>query len=211
MGALLPDKVGAYTYLVRASATGGRDWLYGGFRSGLSDGGVLKVVPSSDTTAPAAPTGLKVTAATPATISLAWDANAEADLYGYEIYRAVMNPVPLGDPGWIKAATIPAGTTQYVDREVNTGTTYEYYVMAVDTSYNRSAKSTPVSAKAESRLVKVTLNVTLPAFTPAADVIYLPGNQPAGAMEPERAGHDQGGCHALDDHHRAAGWYRAGV
>jgi alpha-glucosidase len=57
--------------------------------------------------------------------------------------------------------------------------TYAYYVMAVDTSYNRSDPSNQVTAKAEARIVKVTFNVTVPAFTPPLDIVYLPGNQPS--------------------------------
>jgi len=178
MGVLMPDRVGQYTYLVRVSSTGGRDWMYGGFRSGLSAGGILTVVPSSDTMPPAAPTNLRVEGTTPSSVSLAWDANGEPDLYGYELYRARMNPVPIDDPGWVRLATIPAGTTQYVDREVSTGAEYEYYLIAVDTSYNRSDKSAPVTATAEARVVNVTFNVTVPPETPALDIVYMPGNQP---------------------------------
>ena len=74
-------------------------------------------------------------------------------------------------------ATIPAGVTEYVDREVSTGTTYQYTLLAVDTSYNRSTQSNEVEAVAEARLVTVTFNVTVPAFTPALDAVFMPGNQ----------------------------------
>ncbi len=178
MGALMPDQVGRYTYLVRASATGGREWLYGGFHSGLSDGGILNVVPSDDTTPPAAPLNLVLKGTTPASITLGWDASTEPDLYGYELYRRQVDPVP-ADPGWSRLATILAGATQYIDREVSSDVTYEYYLIAVDTSYNRSAHSNTVIATAEARMVSVTWNVTIPAFTPAADVVYMPGNQAA--------------------------------
>ena len=171
MGALMPDQVGAFKYLVRASATGGRDWLYGGFRMGVNNGGVLNVLPSADTIAPAAPANLRVKGSTPASITLGWDANSEADLYGYELYRK-------SDGGaWARVATIPAGVTEYVDREVSTGTTYLYTLLAVDTSYNRSTQSNEVEAVAEARLVTVTFNVTVPAFTPALDAVFMPGNQ----------------------------------
>ena len=178
MGQFWPDTTGDFTYLARVSSTLGREWVYGGFRGGVSHGGMLRVLPSADTEAPAAPTNLRVTGTTPSSISLAWDPNSEPDLFGYELYRAATNPVPVDDPGWIRAATIPAGTNAYVDRDASTGTTYEYYLMAVDTSYNRSAKSAPVTATAEARIVKVTFAVTVPAETPALDIVYLPGNQP---------------------------------
>ncbi|MCX6029019.1 MAG: alpha-amylase family glycosyl hydrolase [Chloroflexi bacterium] len=174
MGRLYPDAVGQYTYLVRVSPTGGRDWVYGGFRAGTAWGGILTVVPSADTTAPAAPTNLKVKATTPSSITLAWDANTEPDLYGYELYRMAVMPGAL----WGKVATIPAGTMQYADREVGTGLSYNYYLLAVDTSYNRSARSNQVTGKAEARMVRITFNVTVPAATPSGDVVYLPGDQP---------------------------------
>ncbi len=171
-GKLMPDMLGNYTYLVRASATAGREWLYGGFRSGTGAGGILNVGPSSDTTPPAAPANLQVKGTTPATIALAWDANSEPDLYSYELYR-----MPQGGT-WARVATIAAGATTYVDREVSTGSTYSYYLLAVDSSYNRSARSNEVTAKAEARVVHVTFNVTVPPETPTMDVVYLPGNQP---------------------------------
>lgn len=172
-GALWPDRLGRYTYLVRASTTAGREWMYAGFRVGANTGGILNVVPSADTTPPAAPANLQVKGTTPATITLGWDANSEPDLYGYELYRT-----PEGGT-WARIATILAGTTTYVDREVGTGGTYRYYLLAVDTSYNRSPKSNEVTAKAEARIVTVTFNVTVPPETPALDLVRMPGNQPA--------------------------------
>jgi hypothetical protein len=174
MGALMPDAIGQYTYLVRVSPTGGRDWVYGGFRAGTAYGGSLDVVPSTDTTPPAAPANLKVKGTTPASITLAWDANADADLWGYEVYR---QPAVVGGL-WAKVAAIPAGTTQCADREVNTGWSYNYYLLAVDTSYNRSPRSNQVTGKAEARMVQITFNVTVPASTPSGDMVYLPGDQP---------------------------------
>ena len=43
---------------------------------------------AGDTTAPAAPAGLTVTAANDVIVSLNWNNNTESDLYGYDIYRS---------------------------------------------------------------------------------------------------------------------------
>lgn len=178
-GKLMPDRTGAFSYLVRASATAGHDWFYAGFRSGTRSGGALNVLSSGDTTAPAAPTGLHEASATLSSITLAWNANSEPDLYGYDLYRRVVNPVPPDDPGWIRLATVLSGTTSYLDRNVVTRTVYEYYLEAIDRSYNRSAKSVPAQGVPEARMVRVIFNVTVPGFTPAPDTIYLAGNQDA--------------------------------
>ena len=47
------------------------------------------------------------------------------------------------------------------------GRTYHYVVRSVDTSFNRSASSAPVSATAELRTVSVTFDVTVPSSTDA--------------------------------------------
>lgn len=174
-GVLYPDQLGEFTFLVRASTTGGRDWAYSGFHLGVTNGGTLIVVPSDDTTAPAAPTNLHVTGTTPDSISLAWDANTEPDLYGYEVYRRRLCGVPIGT--WHAIATVTTGTA-YVDRDVSTGCNYEYYIVAVDMAYNRSTASNHVEAVAEARMVQVTFNVTVPDFTPETDTVYLPGTLP---------------------------------
>ncbi len=47
-----------------------------------------------------------------------------------------------------------------------TNVTYDYYVVAFDTSFNRSPQSNVVTATAEARLVDVTFEVTVPDYTP---------------------------------------------
>lgn len=175
VGSLLPDAVGSFDYAVRYSADGGLQWWYadlnGPQRGGtLSNPGHLTVNASADTTAPATPAGLAVTATSASAISLTWAPNTDADLAGYEVYREAV-----ATPGYTKIASTTA--TSYSDTAVTAGTSYNYYVKAFDTSFNRSSASSSVLATAQLRYVDITFNVTLPAFTPAGTV-YIVGNIP---------------------------------
>jgi hypothetical protein len=120
--------------------------------------GKLTVVASSDTTPPAMPGGLHVTSFGPNSIALAWNAVADADVYGYETLRATSSG------GTYSAVALVSGTT-YTDGSVSQGQTYSYEVRAVDTSWNRSAPSAPVSQLADLRTMSITFNVTVPAST----------------------------------------------
>ncbi len=98
-----------------------------------------------DTTAPADPTGLAATASTdsPASVALIWDANHEADLGGYNIYRTDGVDTTL-------VTFVAEPDTEYVDTDAALvlGTTYGYVVMAVDVAdpVNESGPSNQVSA-----------------------------------------------------------------
>jgi beta-glucanase (GH16 family) len=87
---------------------------------------------SVDTTPPSAPTSV-VASGGDAQVTLGWSANAESDLAGYRVYR---NGVRVGSPT----------TTSFTDSGLSNGTSYTYYVTAVDTSGNESAHSATVSA-----------------------------------------------------------------
>lgn len=93
--------------------------------SGLSSGRVVTV----DTAAPATPTGLRVLAGN-GWADVSWDANTEADLLGYDIYRRV------GAGAWAKLNDKPLANPRYLDKPLTNGTTYEYRVTAVDNSVN---------------------------------------------------------------------------
>ncbi len=175
VGTLLPDQVGEFVYATRYSADNGETWFYadlGGPGYNEEEAGQLHVVPSDDTTAPAAPQALIVTGATVSSISLAWEANGEPDLAGYEIYRSLVNR-----GNFELIARVPADSTSYTDLDVATGATYEYYLVAYDTSWNRSDASNFVQATAEARMVALTIDVTVPAWTPGT--VYIVGNNPA--------------------------------
>jgi glycosidase/fibronectin type 3 domain-containing protein len=165
VASMLPEAVGVYDYLYRYSTTNGRDWLYADLDGPIAAGatpphpGVLTVDSSGDTTAPAMPTGLHAVSASPASIEIAWDAVAgDPSLYGYEVLRADT----AGGPYTLLARLTG---TDYVDGSVAEGSTYYYVVRAVDDSFNRSANSSEVGAKAELRTVTLTFDVTVPAST----------------------------------------------
>ncbi|AQT68750.1 Alpha-amylase/pullulanase [Anaerohalosphaera lusitana] len=92
-----------------------------------------------DTTPPAAPTGLTATPGD-ATVTLDWDDNSETDLASYNVYRSTTS----GTGYAILAQGLP--TSDYTDNSVSNGTTYYYVATAVDTSNNKSAYSSQVSA-----------------------------------------------------------------
>jgi fibronectin type 3 domain-containing protein len=87
---------------------------------------------------PAVPTGLQAAAA-PASVELAWDANAEPFLGGYRVYRSAA-----GGP-YEKLAEVGV-IPSYSDHKVEAGKTYRYEVTAVSKTGYESARSGPVEA-----------------------------------------------------------------
>ncbi|AOK31230.1 MULTISPECIES: extracellular catalytic domain type 1 short-chain-length polyhydroxyalkanoate depolymerase [Burkholderia] len=81
------------------------------------------------------PTGLVVTGTTQTTVSLAW--NAVANASGYNVYR---NGVKVGS----------TASTSYTDTGLNAATTYSYTVTEIDPQAGESAQSSAVSATTQS-------------------------------------------------------------
>jgi fibronectin type 3 domain-containing protein len=94
-----------------------------------------------DTFPPAAPSGLRATAA-PASIELSWDANAEPDLGGYRVYRSVA-----GGP-FERVAELQA-VPSYSDRAIESGKSYRYAISAFDQAGNESPRTAPAEATAQ--------------------------------------------------------------
>ncbi|MEQ8820118.1 MAG: family 10 glycosylhydrolase [Sumerlaeia bacterium] len=94
----------------------------------------------SDTTPPAAPTGLAATGGD-ASVSLSWNANGETDLAGYTVSRATTS----GGPYTALNGTLLTNEA-YSDSTVTNGTTYYYVVNAEDAAGNISADSAEASA-----------------------------------------------------------------
>lgn len=93
-----------------------------------------------DTTAPATPQGLVATAAD-ASVFLIWTDSPETDLAGYNVYGATVSG---GAFDRLNDALLPA--PNFLDELVTNGTTYFYWVTAVDTTGNESAGSSEVAA-----------------------------------------------------------------
>ncbi|MFD7697388.1 glycoside hydrolase family 6 protein [Streptomyces sp. NPDC059805] len=91
-----------------------------------------------DTTAPTAPTGLRATAKTASSVSLAWTAATDnVGVTGYDVYR---DGTRVGSPS--------TGTT-YTDTGLSAATAYSYTVRARDAAGNVSAASAALSVTTE--------------------------------------------------------------
>jgi hypothetical protein len=114
------------------------------------------------------PANLVVTSASPAAVSLGWDAhpNTDGDLAGFEVYR----------DGNLLATVENPMATSYTDSSVTENQTYTYYLVAFDSSLNRSTPSNSVTATAEPRTVTLVFTVTVPATTDATGrSVYIAG------------------------------------
>ncbi|MEV8311683.1 glycoside hydrolase family 6 protein [Streptomyces flavidovirens] len=88
-----------------------------------------------DTTAPTVPTGLKATAKTASSVSLAWTASTDnVEVSGYDVYR-----------NGSKVTASPVSGTTYTDTGLSAGTAYSYTVRARDAAGNTSAPSAALS------------------------------------------------------------------
>jgi hypothetical protein len=95
---------------------------------------------AGDTTGPATPTGLAATAGA-GFVSLDWNDNTEPDLSEYQVFRSTTNSFGTAN----KIAEVAA--SRFVDASgLTTGTTFYYWLKAVDRSENASAESVVASA-----------------------------------------------------------------
>lgn len=120
----------------------------------------VKTLAASDITAPAAPTGLTASGSE-YQVNLSWDANSEADLHHYNLYRSTKAPDGI-ETSYYRYSNIL--TNSYLDEDVSNGTTYYYQVTAVDNSGNESTKSaemsaTPVSSIDDNAVIRSQLSV----------------------------------------------------
>ena len=76
-------------------------------------------------------------------IALFWTANSEPDVVGYYLHRSTDPNLPLDK--WSKLTPQIYTKTTFTDENVETGKTYYYYVVAVDSAGNASPPSKVVS------------------------------------------------------------------
>jgi len=114
-----------YYYIVRSVAGDHPPWRES------ADSPEVAVTPR-DLVPPAPPRGLVAVPGTGA-VALAWEANAEADLLGYVVYRR--EPPQLVP---VRLTEAPIGRTTFTDGTVRPGATYLYAVTAVDRSARRN-------------------------------------------------------------------------
>ncbi|GIF18979.1 pectin methylesterase-like acyl-CoA thioesterase [Actinoplanes tereljensis] len=109
--------------------------------AGSSAAATTSVKIPKDTTPPAKPSGLKLTAATTG-ITLSWTANKEADLAGYVLSRAASSS---GTYTQLTPAALTA--TTYADTTAPAGATSYYRLTAVDLTGNASSVATGSAAR----------------------------------------------------------------
>lgn len=148
-----------------------------GNRSGASSAATLTTSAAPDTAAPTAPATLDALIGLDTAV-LSWSAVPAADLSGYTVYRQARN-------GSFSPLVTGLATTAFVDEGLASGTTYTYYVTAVDLVGNESAASPqdggtpsirsvpgaviPVGAQVAGN--RVTLTVTNVAMSAAAGTL----------------------------------------
>jgi subtilase family serine protease/flagellar hook assembly protein FlgD len=130
-----------------------------------------------DDTAPAPPV-LVAADVTGNRVDLSWEANAEADLAGYLVYRdGVLANAPPGAPvADLRAFAVSREWTSYADGGVPDGS-HAYQLQAIDEAGNLSGSSNAVSAVVEARAPSAQI-VTPAALARVAGVIDVAAETP---------------------------------
>ncbi|UCE73634.1 MAG: fibronectin type III domain-containing protein [Methanomassiliicoccales archaeon] len=114
--------------LTQFEATTANSGLIKANYTGIANTTTITVDEEVDTTPPAAPTGLQVaTVPEGGALRLTWNANTD-DAVGYNIYRSTTN----NPQDFVKINSVLITATTYLDTGLVNGTTYYYYVTAVD-------------------------------------------------------------------------------
>lgn len=124
---------------------------------------------AGDTTGPNTPTGLTATAGA-GFVTLDWDDNTDADLSEYQIWRHTANN------SGAASKVAEARTSRFVDSSgLTAGTTYYYWIKAVDRSENVSAFSTGANA-APTAAINTSAPSTPSAPTYSSEGVYSSGD-----------------------------------
>lgn len=86
-----------------------------------------------DTTAPATPSGMSLSAST-AGVHISWTGNTQSDLAGYHVYRASSQA-----GAYTRLTATPTAANSYFDTTATAGATVWYRLTAIDASGNESA------------------------------------------------------------------------
>ena len=108
------------------------------------DSGKVTVSPI-DNFAPSAPSAITIAAA-PNNLAIFFATNPEKDIAGYKIYRTITPDQPKSEWTLLTSEILDRNTFQ--DVNVESGTTYYYYITAIDNAGNISEPSTVVSETA---------------------------------------------------------------
>ncbi len=111
-----------------------------------------------DTTAPNVPTDISATG-TSGAIELAWTANTEQDLAGYNVYRSDSS-----GGNYVRLNASLVTTSAYTDANLTADTTFFYVVTAVDSSNNESAMSGEAFATTDQGTTPVANSVWINEF-----------------------------------------------
>ena len=124
----------------------------------------------TDTSPPSAPTGVTATAQGDGSVRVAWSPNSEADLAGYDVYRALN----AGGPFTMINGSLVTGT-QYVDDAIPGGTgTVWYQITARDDSGNQSARSSTYSVDVSLQATAWVLETGYPNPSTAGSTVRIP-------------------------------------
>lgn len=124
-----------YTYFVRSVSLGTEAKPVESFESN-------SVAATPLDTYPPAPPDFSPPNALAGRIALFWSANSEPDIAGYLLYRSTD---PNSPKPWTQLTSEVYTKTTFTDTNVETGKTYYYYVIAIDTAGNKSRPSNVVS------------------------------------------------------------------
>lgn len=145
-----------------------------GNASALSN--VVSVPRLLDSAPPGTPAGLSASRATPSGVLVDWSDNAEPDLAGYRVYRAVASagPFTLISGGSLVAAS------QYLDAAAPDSSALWYQVSAVDATGNESARTSAFRIwLAGQEVLAWTLQPAYPNPSSLASAVTLPIEVPA--------------------------------
>ena len=110
---------------------------------------VRNITVAGDTTAPSTPTNLAATTGVPQQIKVSWTNPSDSDLRAVKVHRKTANSNPTDDSTVIATVAGEPSLSTYiftgVDDGLSYGTTYYFWVTAVDHSGNESALSSSVS------------------------------------------------------------------